>query len=184
MKALMPSRGSSLLIRVMIALLWLSGTNAWAQSSDFEKDLQDFEEFREKRDNAIDEVETSLRKLEEEKASLEELVTEQKISIEEGRKKLGQVLGKYGHIVGNLEAANAAQKEIIDEYRLYQYQQRAKVFMPLLAAILAYSLTSGEEGNKPVINAFAGYGAAHMLEDTGYGLGNPLGRLTFNVFSW
>ena len=28
------------------------------------------------------------------------------------------------------------------------------------------------------------YGAAHLLEDTGLGLGKPLGRLTFKLFAW
>lgn len=169
---------------VMIMLSLLSGTGARAQSTEYEEGLESFREFREKRDSALVEVDEALRSLEEEKGKLEKLVSEQNISIEEAEGQLGELLNKYGAIVGNLEEASALKEEIISEYRLYRHQQRAKMFLPALVGMLAFFYSSGDKGNDAVINAFAGYGAAHLLEDTGLGLGKPLGKLTFKLFVW
>lgn len=169
---------------VMIMLSLLSGTDVRAQSTEYEKGLESFNEFKAKRDNALGEVEEALKNLEEEKGKLEQLVSEQKISIEEAESKLSEVLNKYGAIVGNLEEANALKGEIISEYRLYRHQQRAKMFLPVVAGMLAYFFSTNEKGNDALVNAFAGYGAAHLFEDTGLGLGKPLGMLSFKLFAW
>lgn len=135
------------------------------------------------RDAITDAIEQSLHELEEERHALRQQVEEQRISLEEAEKKYAEIERKYREIVANLKLANSKREEILNEYRLYRHQERAKIVFPVIVAILAYAL-SNESGGERVIDGFAGYGAAAALEATGYGLGKPIGRLTFKLAEW
>lgn len=187
MKGLREYNGSRPSIRAMMLLLLLCGTSAVVQSAELEQAISDsdkkIEELISERDLLTGEIEKSLRSLEQERQALREQVSAQRISLEEAKLKYADIENKYSDIVSNLKRANSKRQEIIDEYRLYRHQERAKIVFPVVAAILAYAL-SNESGSERVIDGFAGYGAAAALEATGYGLGRPIGRLTFKLTEW
>lgn len=187
MKGLREYNGSGQSIKATMLLFMLCGISAAAQCEELEQAISDsdrkIEALITERDALTDEIEQSLHSLEQERQALREQVDAQRISLEEAQHKYADIESKYSAIVANLKLANSKRQEIIDEYRLYRHQERAKIVFPVVVAILAYAL-SNESGGERVVDGFAGYGAAAALEATGYGLGKPIGRLTFRLTEW
>lgn len=167
-------------------LFLLLGISAPSQSQEVAETLDQDEAFgvlKAERDNATDQIEQALLSLEKERLNLKEEVQEQRISLDEAKLKYVDIEGKYSAIVTNLKFANEKREAIIDEYRLYRHQERAKVVFPLILAVAAYGF-SNRDGSDRVVDGFAGYGVASALEAVGLGLGKPIGMLTFKLTEW
>lgn len=154
------------------------------QADDVAADAMELERLGNDIADDIQRTHSLILKLQEKNERLNELNEDLQSGSLKAKQAAEEAIQENSLYQEKIESANQAYRDMEENFELYVHQQRARQFTPIVLGVLVALYSNADAESERLAHGLAGYGAGAALEATGYGLGNPIGYLTYKVWEW